>query len=267
MMEQSMKHTLHKQAQQWVLEAGQLIKEKMDEPLEIMTKSSPKDLVTKMDKAVESFFLERIRENYPSHKVLGEEGIGEAVSETKGTVWIIDPIDGTMNFVHQKSNFAISIGIIHDGIAEIGIIYNVMEDTLYHAKRGEGAFKGDFQLPMLPEKTLDQSIIELNHFWLCPNRRVNEEKLQQLVYRAMGTRAYGSAALELAFLAEGITDAYLTFSLQPWDYAGGFVLLQEVGGKLTDATGESVDFLNKTTVVAANSSIHQELIQDYIELK
>ncbi|MFP7494215.1 inositol monophosphatase family protein [Terribacillus saccharophilus] len=267
MMEQTMKHTLYQQAQQWILEAGRLIKEKMDEPLEIMTKSSPKDLVTKMDKAVETFFLTKIGETYPSHKVLGEEGIGKAVSETKGTVWIIDPIDGTMNFVHQKSNFAISIGIVHEGVAEIGFVYNVMEDTLYHAMRNEGAYKGKRKLPMLPEKTLDQSIIELNHFWLCPNRRVNEEKLQQLVYRAMGTRAYGSAALELAFLAEGITDAYLTFSLQPWDYAGGFVILREVGGKLTDAIGEPVDFLNRTTVVAANSSIHQELIDDYIELK
>ncbi|WP_077309833.1 inositol monophosphatase family protein [Terribacillus halophilus] len=266
-MEQSLKHTLHEQAYQWVLEAGQLIKEKMDTPLEIMTKSSPKDLVTEMDKAVESFFLKKIEENYPSHKVLGEEGVGEAVYETTGTVWIIDPIDGTMNFVHQKTNFAISIGIIHEGIAEIGLIYNVIEGTIYHAKRGEGAFKNDKHLPKLPEKTLDQCLIELNHFWLCPNRRVNEEKLQQLVYKAIGTRAYGSAALELAFLAEGITDAYLTFSLQPWDYAGGYVLLEEVGAKLTDASGQPVDFLNRTTVVAANTSIHQELIDDYIELK
>src|SRR5690625_4600573 len=97
----------------WMLEAGALIREKINDPRKVSTKSNPKDLVTEMDRAVEFFFATKIKEFYPNHLLLGEEGYGDSVINQTDTVWIIDPIDGTMNFVHQKQNFAISIGIYH----------------------------------------------------------------------------------------------------------------------------------------------------------
>src|SRR5699024_11399060 len=99
--------------------------------------------------------------------MLGEEGYGEFLTETSGTIWIIEPIDGTMNFVNQKQDFAISIGIYHQGIGEIGYIYDVMSNTLYSALRGNGAFKNNTKLPTLKNETLsvDESIVAFSHRW------------------------------------------------------------------------------------------------------
>src|SRR5699024_5348204 len=137
---------VYQQAKEWVEQAGKLIRMKIDEPREIDTKSNPNDLVTEMDRKVEQFFAEKIRRKYQSDRILSEECFGDEIEDLTGTVWIIDPIDGTMNFVHQKRNFAISLAIFHEGIGEIGFVYDVMADVLYHAKKGEGAFKNDQRL-------------------------------------------------------------------------------------------------------------------------
>src|SRR5699024_7991537 len=139
-----------------------------------------------------------------------EEGYGDELHTLDGIVWIVDPIDGTMNFVEQKRNFAISIGIYEDGIGEIGFIYNVVDDILYSAKRGEGAFKNEHKLPMLQnDLKLEESLLSLTHYWLCDNSIVNKENMMDLVQKVRGTRSYGSAALEFAFVAEGVLDGYL----------------------------------------------------------
>src|SRR5699024_7312610 len=143
------------------------IKKRINDPIEIDTKSNPNDLVTTLDKETEQLFAQYIKETYPDHLLLGEEGFGDDVKSLEGTIWIIDPIDGTMNFVHQKRNFAISIGVYHDSVGEIGLIYDVMEDVLYSAMKDKGAYKNGIKLPMLSEKmTIQKSIIGLNHRWL-----------------------------------------------------------------------------------------------------
>src|SRR5699024_2116110 len=132
-MKIDMQNDLFYRAKEWILEAGQIIKEKINEPLNVDTKSDPNDLVTKMDKNIEKFFVKNIKREFPNHLLFSEEGYGDEISSLDGIVWIIDPIDGTMNFVHQKRNFAISIGIYQDGIGQIGLIYDVMADDLYSA--------------------------------------------------------------------------------------------------------------------------------------
>lgn len=268
-MDQQTKNEVFDQAKAWILEAGERIKSKIDAPRSIETKSNPNDLVTEMDQQTEQFFAEKIKNAYPDHYLLGEEGFGDELEDIGGTVWIVDPIDGTMNFVHQKRNFAISIGIYVDGIGEIGFIYNVMEGTLYTAKRGEGAWKNDVQLPQLSkDRPLKQSILALNTTWLIPENPFIEHKgVEELVKTLRSTRSYGSAALELAFVAEGILDGYLTMTLMPWDYAAGSILVREVGGIVTRADKEELDLLNKTTVLACRSNIHDEIINDYVQLK
>src|SRR5699024_4655155 len=107
-------------------------------------------------------------------------------------------------------NFAISIGIYHDGVGEIGLIYDVMEDTLYHAQKNNGAYKNEKQLKKLSTSLeLQESILGLNHFWLCENDLVDEREMQRLVRTVRGTRTIGSAALEMAYVAEGVLDGYL----------------------------------------------------------
>lgn len=253
-------------AKKWVFEAGHKIREEMTKPMTVTTKSDANDLVTTVDKNTEKFFAERIKAQYPDHLILGEEGYGDDVKSLEGTVWIIDPIDGTMNFVHQKRNFAISIGIFHDGIGEIGLIYDVMADVLYKAVRGEGAYKNDVKLPPLSDSLeLKEAIIGLNHFWLCENRLVDEKVMQSLVRTARGSRTTGSAALEMAYVAEGIFDAYLALRLSPWDIAAGIVIVNEVGGVTTNHLGEKINLLQQNSLVICNKRIQKPILKDFIE--
>lgn len=267
-MDDTRRQELFEHAKAWILEAGEKIRETIDEPLYVDIKSDPKDLVTQMDKNTEKYFVEKIVAVFPDHKLLSEEGFGHDVQSLEGTVWIVDPIDGTMNFVNQKRNFAISIGIYHDGIGEIGLIYNVMEDVLYTVQRGKGAYKNDKVIPRLEkEKKLEESIVGLNNYWACVNPKVNEKKIQDLVIKARGTRSYGSAALEFAYVAEGIIDAYLTMSLSPWDFAAGVILVNEVGGTTTTVTGDSLNMLENNSVLSCHPNIKREIINDYVEIK
>ncbi|WP_106497754.1 inositol monophosphatase family protein [Lentibacillus sp. Marseille-P4043] len=265
-MDLEIREKLYRQAKTWVLEAGATIRGKMNDPLVVDTKSNPNDLVTHMDKEIERFFAANIKHTYPDHLLLSEEGYGDDLKSLHGTVWIVDPIDGTMNFVHQKCNFAISVGIYHQGIGEIGLIYNVMDDILYHAVRGEGAYKDDVQLPHLRDDVnLEKAILSMNHFWLCENRLVDETQMQLLVKKVRGTRTYGSAALEFAYVAEGKLDGYLTMSLAPWDVAAGIVIVNEVGGITTTISGDPVDMLHKNSILTCNPVIQSRIIKDYIE--
>ena len=257
---------LYNDAKKWILEAGANIREKINDPLIIDTKSDANDLVTTMDKETEKYFAEKIRTNHPGHLLLSEEGFGNDVKSLDGAVvWIIDPIDGTMNLVQQKRNFAISIGIYHDGVGEIGLIYNVMEDVLYSAIKGEGAFKNDVKLPHLKEHVnFNQAMIGLNHFWLCENYLVDEKVMQQLVRTVRGTRTYGAASLEFAYVAEGIMDGYLTMRLSPWDIAAGIIIVNEVGGITSNAFGEELNMVENNSILVCHTSIQETIVQDYI---
>ncbi|MFD1038734.1 inositol monophosphatase family protein [Virgibacillus byunsanensis] len=267
-MNNELRNIHYLQAKEWIFEAGRTIRKKINDPMVVDTKSSAKDLVTTMDKNTEYFFAEKIRKTYPDHFLLSEEGYGDDLDSMDGTVWIIDPIDGTMNFVHQRRNFAISVGIYHQGVGEIGFIYDVMSDVLYSAKRNNGAFKNDEKLePLKKHINLDESIIGLNHYWLCNNHLVDEMEMQKLVRKVRGTRTYGSAALEFAFVAEGIMDGYLTMSLAPWDVAAGIIIVNEVGGITTNISGDPVNMLTTNSVLTCNPSIKNTIINDYLYKK
>lgn len=254
-------------AKEWIYEAGDLIRSEMKHPYVINTKKNRKDLVTEIDEKTEQFLYTKINNKYPDHLVLGEEGKGNQIESLNGIIWFVDPIDGTMNFVNQQRFFAISIGIYHNGVGEIGLIYDVVGDILYEGIRGEGAYKNGQKLqPLSKEKTLKDSLIGINSFWSTPNRRVDEKNIHKLIKEVKGTRSYGSAALEFAFVSEGIMDAYITMRLQPWDIAAGMVLLNEVGGITSRADGKEVNLLTGNSIVCCNPAIHSSLLS-FIKLK
>ena len=264
-MDEIFRESLYNQLRDWILQAGAKIRNNMSYPLVINTKSTPNDLVTDMDREVEFFFASKIKQFYPEHELLGEEGYGDRLTNTKGVLWIVDPIDGTMNFVNQRKNFAISVGIYVDGVGEIGMVYDVIYNQLYSALRGGGAFRNNKQLERLDTgKKLEESIICLNHHWLTPNRRVDERYMHRLIRDVRGTRSYGSAALEFMHVAEGSSEAYITMRLAPWDFAGGRVILNEVGGVMTDVEGRTVGILEKSSVLACNPAIQETLLRDYL---
>ncbi len=256
-----MSENIFKQAKSWILEAGAFIRQKINDPLIIDTKADANDLVTTIDRETEKLLATNIKKTYPNHFILSEEGFGDNISTLEGVVWIIDPIDGTINFVNQKRNFAISIGIFIDGIGEMGLVYDVMAGNIYTAKRGEGTYKNDEKLsPLKEDLQLGESLLGLNHKWLCENPVVDEKEIQQLVKRVRGTRAYGSAALKLAFLAEGIIDSYITMNLAPWDIAGGMILVSEVGGVTKNIDGKSVNMLGTDSTVSCHPAILDDLL-------
>ena len=256
--------TVDTHAKQWVKEAGEKIRLSFKSTLNIETKSNPNDLVTNIDKEIEQFFIQHIHEVFPLHKIMGEEGFGDKLQSLEGIVWIIDPIDGTMNFIHQQRNFAISIGVYENGVGKIGLIYDVVHDELYHAVRGKGAYINGNPLPKLKETTIQESILALNATWVVENKRIDHNLLIPLVKDARGTRSYGTAALELVFLATGRVDAYFSMRLAPWDVAAGAVILEELGGVVTNLRGGKLDFLSTDSLFAAKPGLHQTILKDYL---
>ncbi|WP_044022666.1 inositol monophosphatase family protein [Bacillus sp. SG-1] len=249
----------------WIKEAGERIRQSFKTQLNIQTKSNRNDLVTNVDQETEQFFIERIRNIYPDHHILGEEGFGDELKDMKGTIWIIDPIDGTMNFVHQQRNFAISIGIYHDGEGMLGYIYDVVHDELYHGRKGHGAYMNDLELPPLQEVDVRDSIIGVNALWVTDNNRINKEVLGPLVRDVRGTRSYGSAAMEMAYVASGRIDGYMTMRLAPWDFAAGKILIEEVGGVVTSLDGKELDMLQKSSVFSCKPGLHENISKTYLK--
>ena len=255
---------IHALAVQWIKEAGIKIIHSFESILDINTKSNVNDLVTNMDMEIERYFKEKIAEHFPDHHILGEEGSGHDLETLDGIVWIIDPIDGTMNFVHQQRNFAISIGIIENGIGQIGLIYDVVHDELYHCIKDQGVFLNEKAIPKLKEVPLAESIIGLNPIWLTDNKKIDKNLMSRLVKDVRGTRSYGSAALEIAYVATGRINAYISMRLAPWDFAGGAVIIEELGGKVTDLQGNPIHFLNKSSILVATPALHKQIVEEYL---
>ncbi|ARK31156.1 inositol monophosphatase family protein [Halalkalibacter krulwichiae] len=255
---------IEKKAKAWTYEAASLVKKSLANPIHIESKSNPNDLVTEVDKAIESFFYHKIQGEFPEHFFLGEEGTAEDLDSLNGTVWIIDPIDGTMNFVHQKYNFAISVGVYHEGKGMIGLVYDVMNDELFHAIRGHGAYINNEELVPVKERPLNESIIGLNAKWLVEEKNPYKNPLKALVRDVRSIRSYGSAALEIAYVAADRLDGYISVRLSPWDYAAGIVLLEEVGCKASTFHGESLDFLTPSSVIVGKPQLHKEMVSTYV---
>lgn len=261
-MNSQRREEIFEQAKIWVEEAGNIIEERINDELVIDTKTHANDLVTEMDKDIELFFANKIKEKYPTHLLLGEEGYGDDVQTLEGTIWIIDPIDGTKNFVHQKKNFAISVGIFHEGVGEIGFIYNVMADVLYSAKRNEGAYKNNVRMkPLNKEVNFEEAIFAFKHDLLCKSKDFDAELIEDFVNEIRGVRYGGAAALEIAQVAEGIVDGYISKRLSPWDVAAGIVIMNEVGGIVNRSNSDSVNMLEKGTIVACNEVLSEKIFK------
>lgn len=253
-------------AKSLIKEAGHKIRVSFFSKIHIDSKTNADDLVTNIDREIERFFIERIHEDFPGHKIIGEEGYGDEVESLDGITWILDPIDGTTNFIHQKQNFAISLGIYQDGVGMLGYIYDVVRDDFYHAKLGEGAYFNDERLPQLKPKALKQSLLGVSARWGAPNKYMNHEKVIALITACRGTRSYGSAAIEIAYVASGRLDSCMSMRLSPWDIAGGLVIAKEVGAVATNLYGEQLGLLGEETFIVSKPGLHEEILTNYIRL-
>ncbi|MGX7418569.1 inositol monophosphatase family protein [Carnobacterium gallinarum] len=245
----------------WIQEAAEAIKQSFSTELIIAEKSDRNDLVTNMDKATEIFFIEKIRHYFPEDRILGEEGNGDSIEDLAGRVWIIDPIDGTLNFVKQQADFAIMIGFYQDGVGKMGYIYDVMADEFYWGIKGEGAFLNGERLPKVKDISLREGLIALSSGMIGSSKYSSRE----MVIASSGVRMLGSAGVETARVVMGRMAAYITHRLQPWDIAAGKVIAEEVGLMYTQLNGEPIDLLTKSATLVATPSAHQEIVTIYLK--
>ncbi|RTE10770.1 inositol monophosphatase [Paenibacillus whitsoniae] len=249
--------------------AGEMIKSKMGSGFITEDKSSSFDVVTEVDKASEQLIRQGILEKFPSHHFLGEEEsflsgrplaevLAEATSEPY--LWIVDPIDGTSNYVQGIPGFTVSIGLACYGQLQLGVIYDPCGDELFWAEKGKGAFLNGKPIHVSPVNELGRSVVATGFPSKMEARRAVYEGLGRLIEQCRTIRSLGSAARHLAYVASGRLHAFWENGLNAWDMAAGVLIIQEAGGTVTDAKGNEYSLLT-TDVVGSNGHLHAPVLQ------
>jgi myo-inositol-1(or 4)-monophosphatase len=220
----------------------------------------PANFVTAADRRAEDILREELAKARPDYGFLGEEG-GRREGTDKTHCWIVDPLDGTSNFLHGIPHFAISIGLERAGTIVAGIIYNPANDELFTAERGKGAFLNDQRLRVAARQHLGDAVVACG----LPHRGRGDLELARrelaVVQPAVaGLRRFGAAALDLAWVAAGRFDAYWERDLSPWDMAAGLLLVREAGGFVSDLDGGEAMFA-KGNIAAGNEAMHRDLLR------
>ncbi|MEO6382171.1 MAG: inositol monophosphatase family protein [Nitrobacter sp.] len=220
----------------------------------------PANFVSLADKRAEEMLYEDLSKARPGYGFLGEEG-GSREGADKSHSWIVDPLDGTTNFLHGIPHFAISIGLQRDGVLIAGLIYNPANDELYTAERGKGAFLNDQRLRVAGRRQMNDCVIAcgLPHIGRG-DHELSRREMAALQEKVAGLRRFGAASLDLAFVAAGRLDGYWERNLQPWDIAGGQIILREAGGIVSGIQGDD-DPLTTGHVVCGNEFVHAELVK------
>jgi myo-inositol-1(or 4)-monophosphatase len=217
----------------------------------------PANFVSLADKRAEEMLYTDLNKARPGYGFLGEEG-GNREGTDKSHTWIVDPLDGTTNFLHGIPQFAVSIGLAREGQVIAGLIYNPANDELYMAEKGSGAFLNDTRLRVAGRKQLNECVIAcgLPHIGRG-DFELSRNEMAALQPKVAGLRRFGAASLDLAFVAAGRLDGYWERNLQPWDIAAGLILIKEAGGTVGDINGG--DVLTTGNVVAGNEFVHGAL--------
>jgi myo-inositol-1(or 4)-monophosphatase len=213
------------------------------------------DFVTEVDRAVEARIVERLLADVPGSRVVGEELTPDAARDAD-VVWIVDPLDGTTNFLHGYRQYAVSIGCVVGGTLSVGVVHDVTRGDVYRGATGEGAWLGERRLAVSAVTDPARALVGTGFPFKYPEHLETYLRQFRAVIRASsGIRRAGSAALDLADLAAGRFDAFWELMLAPWDVAAGVVLVREAGGVVTTLAGDP-DVLHRGSVVAGNPTLH-----------
>jgi myo-inositol-1(or 4)-monophosphatase len=243
-------------------QAGTLILRALDHLDEIsVTEKSKHNYVTEIDKGSEKIIIDVLRNAYPDHGILAEEGGFHPGDEYQ---WVIDPLDGTTNFIHGYPHFCISLALKHKDKLMHGVIYDPVKNDIYSASRGEGAQLNDRRIRISKRTEIENAIIgatlpsSVMHY-----RDDFLNAIKSLMENSCSTRIAGSAALDLAYVAAGQLDAYWAINLKPWDIAAGILLIKEAGGIVMDYNG-SEDVLETGNVVAGNIKMTKAVLKNLV---
>jgi len=240
--------------------AGELILTLSAKERQISYKSS-RDMVTEVDQASENYIVSEIHRLYPEHEILAEEGGGSS-SHSSPYKWIIDPLDGTTNFVHGFPVFAVSMGIQFEDELFVAAVYDPNRQELFTAGKGQGAFLNGESISVSQTHDLGKSLLATGFSYFNDDYfKLNMELWASIYGKTQGLRRAGAAAIDLAWLACGRLDGLWEFSLKPWDIAAGALLVTEAGGMVSGPRGEDLD-LAVGHIIAANPNIHPHIIKE-----
>jgi myo-inositol-1(or 4)-monophosphatase len=246
-------------AAQIAREAGALLMEHFRQHVKIEYKGEA-DLVTIADRKSETLIRQRLREHWPSHDILGEEGgLQDTGSDYR---WYVDPLDGTTNFAHGFPVFCVSMALEYRGRRIAGVIYDPTRDELFAAEQGSGAYLNDERIRVSQTTNLAECLLATGFPSHKRHKNPNIFFYHQITLRTHGVRRAGSAALDLCCVASGRFDGFWEFNLNPWDTAAGVLMVEEAGGKITDFGGSPFE-LNSRETVASNGLVHEALLLEF----
>ncbi|XP_057716268.1 inositol monophosphatase 1-like isoform X2 [Corythoichthys intestinalis] len=249
--------------------AGMEIKKASESEIKVRTKSSTADLVTKTDEKVEKIIITYIKEEFgaDTHSFIGEESVanGKPCILTDKPTWIIDPVDGTNNFVHGFPFVAVSIAFAVKKELEFGVVYSCLEDKMYKARKGKGAFCNDKQIYVSDVRDIHKSIIMSEHGTDRSLEKVTKiiSTIQRICCIPVdGLRNLGSAAINMCLVASGRVEAFFEIGIHCWDIAAGAVIVREAGGILLDVNGGPFNLMSRRLMSANNDVIAQRIIEE-----
>ncbi|XP_064615160.1 inositol monophosphatase 1-like [Liolophura sinensis] len=244
-------------------DAGGMIREAFRLDQVIQTKEGAMDLVTETDQNVEKYITDMVEESFPTHSFIGEESVaaGKKCELTDNPTWIVDPIDGTTNFVHRFPFVAVSIAVAVNKDIEIGVVYNPIQDQLYTARKGQGAFVNGKPLKVSGKENLGEALL-LGEFGADRNPenfKTKMDNFHKIMLQARGMRSLGSAALNMCMIASGVNDGYIEYGIHIWDIAAGYLILREAGGVVLDPSGDAVDLCSRSVLCGSTDKLCREI--------
>jgi myo-inositol-1(or 4)-monophosphatase len=243
-------------------EAGALLMPYFHQHIKIEYKGDA-DLVTAADRASEVLIRERIKQQWPTHDVLGEEqGLNDQGSEYR---WYVDPLDGTTNFAHGYPVFCVSMGLEHKGRRIAAVVYDPTRDELFSAEQGRGARLNGEAIQVSKTAALKECLLATGFPSHKRHKNPNIYFYHQITLHSHGVRRAGSAALDLCNVASGRFDGFWEFNLNPWDTAAGVLIVEEAGGKVTRFDGSAFDIDSRETL-ASNGLIHDALLREFADI-
>lgn len=241
---------------------GGILSQYWGAPLDIKHKQFPSDLVTEVDEKSEKKIISIIKKNFPDHSILAEES-GSQMTESE-YLWIIDPLDGTTNYAHHYPMVAVSIGLLFQGEPILGVVFNPIRQELFVGVKNLGATLNGRKIMVSQVSVLNQSLLGTGFAYnRLETRDNNYDEYCHFTNLSQGVRRSGSAALDLAYVAQGSLDGYWEQELKPWDIAAGIVLVQEAGGKATSYEMSKVK-IQSGQILATNGHIHAKLSQELL---
>ena len=249
--------------------AGQLLCRQYGQDHSIRFKSTDIDVVTEADIASEQLIVDAIRQEFPRHGIISEEGLGNinALEADSTPVWLVDPLDGSVNYAHGYPLWGVSLALSERGQILLAVTVDPLRDEVFSAQRGSGAWCNGERIQVSDIADMHQALVATGFAY--KRATVEDNNLAEfgaIMPRVQGIRRAGSAVLDLAHLASGRLDGYWEMHLQPWDWAAGWLLIEEAGGKVTDMRGAPWS-LASNDIVASNGSLHTALLACLAEVR